>query len=81
MSSWLDALTDIEELNNLLNADPALRDNMREMGFIKAVGFHKDHNNQLTTKWEFTEHGRNEMLSRLNIGLDFAMTQDKARKQ
>lgn len=79
--SLLDDLADIDELNRHLAADPGLAANMAEMGFIKRVGFHKDHNEQTTAKWEWTEHGKTEMLERLNNGLEFALAAGQERKQ
>lgn len=79
--SIMSALSDIDELNRQLDADPGLKANMAEMGFIRLVGFHKDHNDQLTSKWEFTEHGRREMLSRLNDGLEHALKTGQEKLQ
>lgn len=79
--SWLDDLNDVDELNRHLAADPGLAENMAEMGFVKRVGFHADHNNNLTAKWEFTEYGRREMLARLADGFDFAVKQGKEQAQ
>jgi len=71
--SLLEALADVDELNRLLAADPDLAANMAEMGFIKRVGFHRDHNENLTAKWEFTAYGREEMTQRLNEGFERRM--------
>lgn len=61
---WLKALNDLDELQTLLNADPDLCENMREMGFIRKVPFQLDHNDAITSKWMLTEAGRNEVLER-----------------
>jgi hypothetical protein len=61
---WLDAINDLDLLQSLLNADPDLRDNMKEMGFIRLVPFQMDHNNQVVAKWMLTEQGRQEVLNR-----------------
>ena len=64
---WLDAINDLDLLQALLNADPDLRDNMKEMGFIRLVPFQMDHNNQVVAKWMLTEAGRTEVMSRYII--------------
>jgi len=61
---WLDAINNIDLLNAIVNADPDLRDNMKEMGFIRLVPFQMDHNNQVVAKWMLTEAGRQEVLQR-----------------
>jgi hypothetical protein len=61
---WLDAINNIDLLNAIVNADPGLRDNMKEMGFIRLVPFQMDHNNQVVAKWMLTEAGRQEVLQR-----------------
>lgn len=61
---WLDAINNIDLLNAIINADPGLRDNMKEMGFIRLVPFQMDHNNQVVAKWMLTEAGRQEVLQR-----------------
>jgi hypothetical protein len=61
---WLDAIGDLDLLQSLLASDPALCDNMAEMGFIKRVPFQIDHNGNSTSKWSLTEAGRNEIMSR-----------------
>ena len=61
---WVDAISDLELLQTLLRADPALKQNMAEMGFIKPVPYQLDHNNQTTVKWVLTQAGRNEIMDR-----------------
>jgi len=61
---WVDAISDLDLLQTLLNADPALRLNMAEMGFVRPVPFQLDHNNQTTVKWVLTQAGRNEIMDR-----------------
>lgn len=60
----MSTINDLEELNNLLAADPALRRNMQEMGFIKWVPFVTDHNGALSGRWELTPYGEQEMRER-----------------
>ena len=79
--SLLDDLSDLDELNRHLDADPALAANMAEMGFIKRVGFQRDHNGATVSKWDWTEYGKREMLERLNAGLEFALQHGQERKQ
>ena len=79
--SLLDALSDLDELNRHLDADPALAANMAEMGFIKRVGFQRDHNNATVSKWDWTDYGKREMLERLNAGFEFALRHGQERKQ
>ena len=64
---WVDAIEDIDLLNSLLAADPALCANMAEMGFIKRVPFQLDHNGNLCSKWHITGAGRKEILQRYII--------------
>jgi len=61
---WLAAINNIDLLNAIVNADPDLRDNMKEMGFIRLVPFQMDHNDQVVAKWMLTEAGRQEVLQR-----------------
>jgi len=61
---WVDAISDLDLLQSLLNADPGLKQNMAEMGFIKIVPYQLDHNSQPTIKWVLTEAGRNEIMNR-----------------
>ena len=71
--SLLEALTDIDELNNLMNADPQLASNMAEMGFIRRSPFQLDHNNATVAKWIWTEYGKREMMQRLEAGAEFRL--------
>lgn len=80
-SSWLDALDDMEELNNLLNADPALTFNMLEMGFIKKLPFQLDHNGATVSKYDWTEYGLKEMAERLANGAAFAVKTGRMKLQ
>lgn len=79
--SLLDDLSDIDELNRHLAADPGLAANMAEMGFIAKVPFQTDHNGAVVSKWDWTPYGRREMSERLNNGLDFALRHGQERKQ
>lgn len=74
-SRWLDALDDQELLNTLLNADPALRENMREMGFVKLVPFQLDHNGATEAQYVFTDYGRREVEQRYVGLLDYSRKQ------
>lgn len=78
---WLKALEDMEELNNLLNADPELKFNMEEMGFIKKLPFQLDHNGATVSKYDWTDYGLREMAERLGAGAAFAISQGKMRLQ
>lgn len=79
--SLLDSLSDLDELNRHMDADPALAMNMAEMGFIKRVPFQQDHNGATISKWDWTDYGRKEMLERLNSGLEFALEHGQDRRQ
>ena len=61
---WLAAINNIDLLNAIVNADPDLRDNMKEMGFIRLVPFQNDHNGATVAKWTLTQAGRQEILQR-----------------
>lgn len=58
-------LQDPVELNRLLAADPDLRANMLEMGFIKPVPFMRDHNEQHELQYVMTDAGLKEMRERI----------------
>ena len=60
----MSTLSDIERLNQMLLNDPGLCQNMLEMGFIKLVPFVADHNGHLTSRYELTPYGEEEMLKR-----------------
>ena len=79
--SLLDGLSDAEELNRHLDADPALAQNMREMGFVMRLPFQLDHNGATVSKWAWTDYGRREMLQRLNAGLEYVLAAGQERKQ
>jgi len=64
---WLAAINDLDLLQTMLNADPALCANMAEMGFIRRVPFQSDHNEATVAKWMLTEQGRQEVLQRYII--------------
>lgn len=81
MSGLIDCLDDLDELNRHMDADPALANNMREMGFIMKLPFQLDHNGATVARWAWTEHGRREMLSRLENGFQFAVKNGQERKQ
>jgi hypothetical protein len=69
----LDMLASQDELNTKLAADPDLAANMAEMGFIKRLPFQRDHNEQVTAAWAWTDYGRKEMMERLDAGAEFVM--------
>jgi hypothetical protein len=73
------ALTDLDELNRHLDADPELARNMLHMGFVKRVPFQLDHNEATVSKYDWTDHGKRTMLERLDQGAQyrFATGQDK----
>lgn len=79
--SLFDSLSDLDELNRLMDADPALAANMAEMGFIARLPFQLDHNQATVAKWEWTAYGRREMLERLNAGLEFQLEQGRESRQ
>ena len=81
MSDWIKALDDMEELNNLLNADPGLRENMLEMGFIKKLPFQLDHNGATVSKFAWTDYGLREMAERLGAGAAFAVNNGQMKLQ
>lgn len=79
--SLFETLTDLDELNRMMDADPSLALNMAEMGFIKRVPFQLDHNQATVAKWDWTDYGRKEMMERLNRGLQFALAEGQEKKQ
>ena len=81
MSGLLSALSDLDELNRHMDADPALAANMAEMGFIKRVPFQLDHNGATVARWEFTEYGKREMMARLDEGARFRFDTGQDKRQ
>ena len=79
MTGLLDALHDLNELNRHLDSDPGLAANMLEMGFVKKVPFQLDHNNATVSKYDWTDYGRREMMSRLDAGAMFQLGAGKEK--